>query len=44
MRSIEETTALSFGNLSAYDGLSNEEVSHGITICSELRTLSDVRV
>jgi endonuclease G len=44
VRSIEEATGLSFGNLSAYDGLSNEEVSHGITIRSELRTLSDVRV
>lgn len=46
VRSIEKLSGLSFGELSARDGFSNEERALGseVEISSAIRTLSDIRV
>lgn len=46
VRSIENLTGLSFGDLSERDGFSNEERALGgeVEIASAIRTLSDIRV
>ena len=44
IRSIEDKTALSFGDLSRYDGYSVSESSTGKTVRNELETLEMIRV
>jgi endonuclease G len=44
VRQIEELTDLDFGDLSAFDGFSNEERATNTRVESVLRTLADVRV
>ncbi|TWI55477.1 endonuclease G [Pseudomonas duriflava] len=44
IRRIESLTGLSFGELSRYDGFSNEEALSGTRIEAELRSLSDIRI
>ncbi len=44
VRRIEQLTGLDFGELSRYDGFSNEERDTGTTIESAIRDQSDIRV
>ncbi|MDQ6434254.1 DNA/RNA non-specific endonuclease [Mesorhizobium sp. LHD-90] len=45
VRHVEELSGLSFGPLANFDGFSNEEeLEGGLTISSEIRVLSDIRV
>jgi endonuclease G len=44
VREIERLSKLSFGELSSFDGFSNEELATGTTISAELRVPGDARV
>lgn len=44
VREIEKLSGLSFGELSSFDGFSNEELATGTTISAELRVPGDARV
>jgi endonuclease G len=44
VREIERLSKLSFGDLSSFDGFSNEELETGTTISAELRVPGDARV
>lgn len=44
IRAIEALTDLDFGELSSYDGFSNEERATGTRVEAVLRSLADVRV
>jgi endonuclease G len=44
VRQIEELTGLDFGELSGFDGFSNEERATSVRIESVLRTPADMRV
>jgi endonuclease G len=44
IRAIEKMTSLSFGDLSSFDGFSNEELATGTEISAELRVPGDIRV
>jgi endonuclease G len=44
VRRIEELTGIRFGELSQYDGFSNEEALTGTRIEAELHTLGDIRI
>jgi endonuclease G len=42
--SIEQKTGIDFGNLSQYDGLSNEERNAGQAIAREIKSPADILV
>lgn len=44
LRQVEALSGLSFGELTQYDGFSNQEAESGLTIAAQLRGLGDIRV